>query len=174
MTCLISWEAIAGISSAVIALCALGFTIWQFSVQRTHNRLSVKPYLTTWSHRGDNGLLRVDVLNNGIGPALIKYFKVYVDSHEVKGQDLEIVRKAVKLLFPNYNFTIPYNSFLSEGYMMAANENRCIVSINFTGPNLPTDIEIEHATKRVRILIKYESIYKDSAEYDSSKFETLN
>lgn len=130
--------------------------------------------MRAWSHRDDNGFLRVDVLNNGIGPALIKCFIVYVDGHEVKGQDLEIVRKAVNLLFPNYNHTIPYNALLAEGYMMAANENRCLVSVNFTGPNTPTDAEIEHATKRVRILIKYESIYGDGDEYDSAKFGVLN
>lgn len=169
------WDWLTNNASTIIAFCAFVLTIWQFKVQRTHNKLSVKPYLTTWSHRGeDDGLLRVDVLNNGIGPALIKCFKVYVDSHEVEGQDLEIVRKAVKLLFPNYNYTIPYNSFLSEGYMMTAKEERCLVSISFTGPNFPTDAEIEHATKRVRIFISYESIYKDSFDYDSSKFGILN
>lgn len=174
MTFTIGWETVAGISNVIIALCALGLTVWQFNVQRTHNRLSVKPYLTTWSHRGDDGLLRVDVLNNGVGPALIKCFKVCVDDHEVKGQDIDIVRKAVNLLFSNHNYNIPYNSFLAEGYMMAANEIRCLVSVNFTGPTFPTDAEIEHATKRVRILIKYESIYKDSDEYDSAKFGVMN
>ena len=173
MNCSISWEATAGISSAIIALCAVVLTIWQANVQRRHNRLSVKPYLTTWSHREDKGL-QIDVLNNGIGPALIKTFKVYVDSHEINGQDLEVVRKAVKVLFANYNHEVPYNSFLSEGYMMSAKEVRCLVSINFLGPNYPAVEEIAHAGKRVKVHIEYESIYTERFVYDSSKFEVFN
>jgi hypothetical protein len=169
-----SWEAVAGISSAIIALCAFALTIWQASVQRQHNRLSVKPYLTTWSHRDDKGLLKIDVLNNGIGPALIKVFKVYVDSHEVNGQDLDIIRNAVQILFANYNYEVSYNSFLSEGYMMSAKEVRCLVAINFLGPKYPAAEEIAHVQKRVKIYIEYESIYKEKDAYDSSKFELLN
>ena len=169
-----SWEAIASISSAIIALCAFVLTIWQLKVQRRHNMLSVQPYLTTWSHRDDKGLLKVDVLNNGIGPALIKTFKIFVDSHAINGQDMEITRKAVKLLFANYPHAVPYASFLSNGYMMSAKETRCLASVEFCGPNFPTSEEIDHAGKRIRIYIEYESIYHEKLVYDSSKFEVLN
>lgn len=149
-------------------------TIWQAIAQRRHNKLSVKPYLTTWSHRDKNGLLKIDVLNNGIGPALIKVFKVYVDSHLIEGKHLDIIRSAVKILFANYNHEITYNSFLAEGYMMSAKEGRCLVAINFVGPEYPTDEEINHAEKRVKIYIEYESIYNEKDSYDSSKLNVLN
>lgn len=174
MNCSISWEAIAGISSAIIAFCAFALTIWQASVQRQHNRLSVKPYLTTWSHRDDKGFLNVDVLNNGIGPALIKVFKVYVDTHEINGQDQEVIRKAVRILFVNYDHVVPYSSYLSEGYMMSAKEVRCLARIEFIGQSYPTSEEIDHAGKRVKVYIEYESIYNDKFVYDSSEFEVLN
>lgn len=169
----VSWESVIAISSTLIALCALIATLWQACVARRHNRLSVTPYLTTWSHNDDKGVYKVDILNNGIGPALIKTFQVFVDTHEIKGQDLEIIRKALKILFPNYEYSV-YNSFLSEGYMMAPKEGRCLVNIQFTGQTVPALEEIEHATKRVKIVIEYESIYKVKFIYDSSKFKVLN
>ena len=170
----ISWEAIAGISSSVIALCALAITLWQAYVTREHNKLSVKPYITTWSHnQNQHGFYSVDILNNGVGSALIKRFQIFVDGHEIKGQALELVEKALGILFSNYAYS-SYKAYLSEGYMMAPKENRNLVKIQFLGPNFPSPLEIEHATKRVRILIEYESIYKEKQTYDSSKYSVLN
>ena len=173
MNCYLSWEPVIAISSTIIALCALVATFWQACVARRHNRLSVTPYLTTWSHHDDKGVYKVDILNNGIGPALIKNFLVFVDSHEVKGQDAVIIRKALKILFPNYEYSV-YNSFLSEGYMMAPKEGRCLINIQFSGKVFPAPEEIEHATKRVKIVIRYESIYKEKLIYDSSKLKVIN
>jgi hypothetical protein len=169
-----SWEAIASFSSAIIALCALGLTLWQAYVSRQHNRLSVTPYLTTWSHNDtDQHRYSVEILNNGIGPALINNFQVFVDGHQVKGDDLELIKKSLKLLFPQYQYNA-YNSYLSEGYMMAPKESRNLVMIQFFGPNFPKPEEIEHSTKRVKILIEYESIYREKFKYDSSKLQVLN
>ena len=167
------WNWFSTNSSNIIAVCALILTIWQAFVTRRHNKLSVVPYLTTWSNSGDKGLFRVDIINNGIGPALIQTFQVFVDGHEIVGQDLEIIRKALKILFPNYVYN-SYNSFLSQGYMMSPKESRCLLEIQFTGNQFPTPEEIEHATKRTKIYIKYESIYKEKLIYDSSKFKVLN
>lgn len=169
-----SWEAVAGFSSATIALCALGLTIWQACIQRRHNKLSVTPYLTTWS-QNNFGYHRyqVQIMNNGVGPALIKKFQIYVDAQQVQGLHLELIRKSIKLLFPNYPYNLE-NSYLSDGYMMSPKEVRDLVVIQFLGPNLPAPEEIEHASKRIRILIEYESIYKEVFVYDSSAFKVMN
>lgn len=170
----INWEVVAGISSSAIALCALGLTIWQAYVTRLHNKLSVTPYLTTWTHiELDRFHYTVEILNNGIGPALIKNFQVFLDGHEVPGEDLEIMQKALKIIFPNYNHHAN-GSYLSEGYMMSPKESRSLVSLQFLGPNFPRKEEIDHANKRVKVLIEYESIYKEKHVYDSSRFDILN
>src|SRR3989344_2263262 len=90
----ISWEAIAAIASAIIALCALGLSIWQGYLSRGHNRISVRPHLTMWTHKyhGD-GLYAADIVNNGIGPAIIKCFSVKLDGKKIEGKETEpIVR----------------------------------------------------------------------------------
>jgi hypothetical protein len=171
MICSVSWETVAGISSAIIAFCALGLTLWQACVMRRHNKLSVQPYLTTWVHRDEGPshfILVVDLLNNGVGPALIKTFKVFVDGHEIKGQEDEPMQKALKLLFPQYIYQ-SNQSFMSDGYMMSPKESRNLVTIKFTGSNLPKTEEIEHAKNRVNISIRYESIYRESQTFDTSK-----
>lgn len=112
-------------------------------------------------------------MNNGVGPALIKKFQIYVDAQQVQGLHLELIRKSIKLLFPNYPYNLE-NSYLSDGYMMSPKEVRDLVVIQFLGPNLPAPEEIEHASKRIRILIEYESIYKEVFVYDSSAFKVMN
>ena len=165
-----SWEAIAGLSSAVIALCALGLTVWQAKITRHHNRLSVTPHLTTWSQRDvANNRYLVELLNNGIGPALIESFYIYVDGQLISGESTEPIEKALKILFPQYQYTSG-QSFVAKGYMMAEKEARNLVTIVFQGEKVPTPVEVEHATKRARLLIKYKSIYGDEFTLDSIAF----
>lgn len=166
----LSWEEIAGLSSAVIALCAFVLTVWHACITRQHNKLSVTPHLTTWTHSDKaKNLYAIELLNNGIGPALINSFQIQVDGHPIIGEGIEPIEKALKLLFPQYQYS-SWQSFVSTGYMMSAKETRNLVTIQFNGEKLPKPEEVEHATKRARLLIEYESIYKDKATLDTSAF----
>lgn len=165
-----SWEAIASLSSAVIALCALGLTVWQAKITRHHNRLSVTPHLTTWSQRDvGNNRYSVELLNNGIGPALIESFYIHVDGELISGEGMEPIEKALKILFSQYQYA-SWQSFVAKGYMMAEKEARNLVTIVFQGEKVPTPVEVEHATKRARLLITYKSIYGDEFTLDSTAF----
>src|SRR3989338_4510805 len=119
-----SWEAIAGFSSAVVAVCALGLTVWQAAITRRHNRLSVTPHLTTWTQfEQATGRYSIEILNNGIGPALIKSFSVQVDGQPIVGEESEPIEKALKVLFPQYSFQSS-QSYMARGYMMSPKEAR--------------------------------------------------
>lgn len=162
-----SWEAIAGFSSAVIALCALGLTIWQAEIARRHNRLSVTPHLTTWAHSEQaTGRHSIEILNNGIGPALIKSFSVEVDGQPIGGEGSEPIEKALEILFPQYGY-VSYQSYMARGYMMSPKEARSLVTIQFLGASLPREEEVNHVLKRARLLIDYESIYGDKYLLDT-------
>lgn len=170
MEACLNWEEIAGFSSAVIALCALGLTVWQACITRKHNRLSVTPHLTTWTHSDKaKNIYAVELLNNGIGPALINSFQIQVDGHPIVGEGTEPMEKALKIIFPQYQYS-SWQSFVSKGYMMSAKETRNLVTVQFHGEKLPEPEEVEHATKRARVLIEYESIYKDKSTLDTSAF----
>lgn len=156
-----SWELIIGLSSAAIALCSLGFTIWQGRVAQRHNRLSVRPHLTTWTYSdASNHGYTLDLLNNGIGPAFIKTFEILVDGRVITGDGYELIEKALKILFPQYLYT-SQQAFLGPGYSMAAKETRRLVAVQFLGPIFPSQEEVDHAIKRACLLINYLSIYDE-------------
>lgn len=162
-------EEVLGVSSTVIALCALGLTVWQAYVTRRHNRLSVRPHLTTWSYSDNvNHNYVVELLNNGIGPAFIQSFKISVDGHVVVGEGYEPVEKALKILFPQYQY-ISQHAFVGPGYSMAVNEKRQLVAIKFHGNNTPKSEEVDHAAKRICVSIGYTSIYDEFFLLDSDK-----
>ena len=170
MEACLNWEAIAGVSSAIIALCAMGLTVWQACITRKHNRLSVTPHLTTWTHWDEaKNIYAIELLNNGIGPALINSFQIQVDGRPIIGEGNEPMEKALKILFPQYQYS-SWQSFVSKGYMMSAKETRNLVTVQFHAEKLPKREEVEHATKRARVLIEYESIYKDKSTLDTSAF----
>ncbi len=162
-----TWEAIAGLSSAVIALCAFALTIWQAYIARRHNMLSVTPHLTTWSHMDKvNNKYEVQLLNNGIGPAFIRSFQIQVDGQPITGEGYEPIEKALKGLFPQSQYT-SYQAFVARGYAMAVNESRLLVTLQFLGDNVPPIEEVERNFKRARLLIEYSSIYEQPFVLDS-------
>jgi hypothetical protein len=63
----------------------------------------------------------VDLINNGLGPALIEDFTIKVDGKIIHGERSEPVEKALKILFPNHHYN-SYHSFLAKGYSMASKD----------------------------------------------------
>ncbi|MGA2914435.1 MAG: hypothetical protein ABSE89_00185 [Sedimentisphaerales bacterium] len=155
------WPVIIGISSSIIALCALVFTIWQGFQVRKHNKLSYRPHLTTWTTRNaDNGFYSVELMNNGLGPALIENFVLKVDGEIIPGVGTEPVEKALKILLPNHNYNSE-QSFVSKGYSMPAKDKCTIVAVQFTNPPFPTREFVEHTLNRGDIEISYKSFYNE-------------
>ncbi|TRN17077.1 hypothetical protein DM586_03155 [Vibrio fluvialis] len=73
-------DRIVSISSMVIALAALCVSMWQGFVVQKHNKLSLKPYITSAPRLpgvgGENGIF---ISNDGLGPAFIKEAKIIVN-----------------------------------------------------------------------------------------------
>ena len=166
------WPVITGLSSAIIALCAFIFTIWQFAQARKHNRLSFRPHLTTWTDQdAAKGFYGIELLNNGLGPAIIERFVVKVDGKSISGDGTEPIEKALKILFPNFAYQAR-QSYLANGYSMSAKERCTIVAVQFLGPQLPSAEFVEHAINRSALEISYKSFYEEtfhlSTEEESS------
>ena len=169
---IVDWNLISGVSSAIIALCALGLTIQQTRISQRHNKLSVQPHLTTWIHSDHSShFYTVDLLNNGIGPAFIKEFKILIDGQPLTGEGTEPIEKALKVLFPNYQYT-SRQAFVDAGYSMAVNETRQVAIVKFEGINLPTPEEVEQSIKRASLLITYTSIYDEIFKLDSNSLKS--
>lgn len=72
--------------AALAASVAATFTAYQAMLLRRHNRLSVKPHLSTWTRTDDaNKEFKIYFIlsNNGLGPAIIKDFVVYFDNEKL-------------------------------------------------------------------------------------------
>ena len=79
---------------AALALCA---AIWNDHATRKHNRLSVKPHinigkyiLPDWSG--------IYLWNIGLGPAMVKSFRVIIHGEVIPGKSMEIWNAAIKTL----------------------------------------------------------------------------
>jgi len=145
------------IATVFIAVLALFLSIWHLSVQRKHNKLSVKPLLTfeELTANTERGF-GVFVRNDGIGPAIIKEFKIYVDNIQIISDYKHLWKEAAKKLSIDYNFVM-FHTFEPK------------TSIN-TGLRLPVfTIEqkvnkeqtalFKKSISRLNIEILYESIY---------------
>ena len=148
--------------SVVIAVCAIVISIWHGVQTRKHNKLSYRPHLTTWTHSvGEKGFYAVDIINNGLGPALIEDFVIKVDGEIISGNQTEPIEKALKIIFPNHKY-ISQHSFLGKGYSMAAKEKRTIVAVQFTNKPFPAPESVEQAIDRGDVEISYKSFYNET------------
>jgi len=160
----LNWQFITGISTTVIALCALAFSIWQGIQTRKHNMLSFMPHLTI-STNIDKGFFSIDLINNGIGPALIEKFLVKVNDEVISGQGTEPIEKCINKIFPELHFTSSYGS-ISKDYSMAAKETVPILEIQFLQPYpYPSPEVIVCAFNRVSFQITYKSFYEEQFHF---------
>ncbi len=150
-------------SSEVIALCALLLTIWQLSVQRSHNKVSVRPHLFVFR---DNGRLNhkskitVYLINNGLGPAYINDFKVYLDGVEAEAQS------AVETVFGKRDNELQYMT-LDNDFAIAHGQRVSLISILFPVENWDDVETMESCLDRLQIVVNYSSAYQSKFVLDT-------
>jgi hypothetical protein len=85
----ISIEGYVGLSAAVIAITALGFSFFQNQQQQRHNQLSVAPILTFTNSRsiGAEPFVGLILSNKGVGPAITGNLHLFVDGQLVTAED---------------------------------------------------------------------------------------
>ncbi len=151
----------------IIALLALGFSIWQGWQIRIHNKLSVRPHLTTWINTdAEKGYYTIELINNGIGPALVEEFLLKVDGKIISGQGSEPIEKVLKIILPNLKYT-SLHGYVSRGYSMTAKEKIIIVAIQFLKQHFPPLEFMNDAFNRASLDIYYKSFYKEPFHFHS-------
>lgn len=166
------WQIITALASSTIATCAIFISVWQGIEMRKHNRISVKPHLTTWlNNRHSEGVYEFYLVNNGIGPAFIQSFTVEINSVQIEGNKTELLHIALKQLFPGSAYAATV-SHVAKGYAMGAKEEICLINVKFDKDKMPTKEEINDSFNKADLLITYESAYKESVDL-STKEENL-
>ena len=142
---------------ALIAILALIVTLQQLSVQRKHNRLSVKPYLIF--HRitkYDSPQLIIELNNSGLGPAIIKEVRYFID--EIEYVTNKNIFKWIDILEKvNINAVKVFENNLCQD-SLSAGETKNIVSADIFEGQI---VNVEDLY-RINIQIRYESIYNES------------
>ena len=156
-----SFELIISISAIFIALSSLIVAIWQNILTRKHNKLSVKPLICIDYHFTDDEELNGIYLDNtGLGPAIIKSFRVFIDEDEILQSDYELWEGAIKKLEfpPNINLKI---FVLLKESVIYPNDKKCLIGINSMVE--PSDYQqyFYNALRRIDFKLEYESIYEE-------------
>ncbi|MCP5006050.1 MAG: hypothetical protein GY941_19245 [Planctomycetes bacterium] len=77
---------IISLAAIIIAFCALVFSVWQGYITRHHQILSVRPRIDIdYDFLFQPNVLKIDIHNNGLGPAIIKKFEILYDGDKLVG-----------------------------------------------------------------------------------------
>ena len=142
------------LAASIIAMSALGVSIWQGYLARRHNILSVKPILQfTRNHLGK---WVISLTNDGLGPALITRFTIefYGQNYVNPNQNIylnyvQMVGGKLGLESVDYRYTIPaINSPISSGEILRIFEIKDL-----------TEDQIKIVEKSIKFEICYTSIY---------------
>jgi hypothetical protein len=156
---------IIAISAAVIALLAMAATFWQGYVARTHSRISVRPHLD-WGKQSYVGRpLYVELINNGLGPAIVESLTISWDSANFVVTNLElpqfITDELKKCTFPTEWMT------LSPGTPIGAGQRLKLLSLTPPPENSQSCEQALSLIKRFRFTIKYKSFYGEFFELEA-------
>lgn len=160
------------VAALVVSLCALGLTVYQAYLSREHNRISVRPSLSTFydiDPAPDNPritLVSIKLKNSGLGPAVIKSFEILVEGEAVtvKSPD-EMHRLVLKHLTGHIVEDRCRFVVLVKHYVMAqdASEEIALIAIR--------DITLEQSEvlKKLALRVSFESAYGEPFTYDTRK-----
>ena len=159
--------------SEIIACSALFVAVQQAYLTRRHNRLSVKPHLTI-DTKVEQTSFAVNLVNNGLGPAIIKDFKIELNeicASNKNSQELEVILEA---LFPA-NSSITNNSThistVATGYIMAQNKPKEILRAGFREKDRS---EVMKMLTKLKFTVTYESFYGDPGKFSTEENHLTN
>lgn len=165
------WKVVGDNAAEIIALCALFYTAFQAHATRKHNKLSVKPHITTFSHNymsPGQVELTSELMNNGLGPAVIKSYKIFQDEIELEIQNSAQVGEKLKEILSGKTFDHTA-TIINHGYQVPAGEQRVIFSVTFPINESQTIEDFQEKLEGLSITIEYESIYGQRFKYDSEQ-----
>lgn len=155
-------------ASVVIALCALYITLKQLDVSREHNKMSVRPHLITATESDESeGIYKVVLKNNGLGPAQFKKVSLFLDGKvfEINGE--RKIKDMLSKMFDKHHYSSKQTD-LGNSYVMSPNEEILLLSFNLIEPKSERKNALE-IFNRANIAIEYESFYGDRFKFNTKE-----
>lgn len=156
--------------SVVISICAFFLTMYQARATWKHNRLTVHPRLTTFTnieHNLENPaitIVTVLLMNNGLGPAIIKSFELLLDGKaKPVSEPEEMHRLAMETLKSDLVTAECHFAVLRKAHSISKDAEVRLVKLAIKNATAEQLKEF----KRFHVRICYESAYGESFTYDS-------
>ncbi len=167
------WQDVAALAGAFIALCALVFSLWQAAESRRHNRLSFRPHLTTWTERHpEKGIFELELVNNGLGPAIIKTSTFLLDGVPLGENSITALQAEMNKLFPRNSFELGVGSF-ENGAAMSPNERITMLRVRFLKEPYASGNVVEQFLERGDLEITYRSFYGEEFKLSTKTEPTI-
>lgn len=143
------------LGAAFVSLCALFVSISQLIIQRKHNKLSVKPFLSEDIYTISHSPFKFEVSNCGAGPAIIQGFSVTIGNDKLDFPSTNILHSAFKSIGIDDYKSI---NVQSKGNYIKPNTTLVLFEID---QNLAD--QIRNLILKISWNIQYESIYGESS-----------
>lgn len=158
-----SAETYIALASAVVAACALAVTIWQGRQNHRHNMLSVRPFLGALEHYSNEknvGQITFELINCGVGPAIIKNFTLLYDGKEVSRNNRRTYEEFLQQLLKD--FTVVEIFSYAPGAAMQAGETLELLTFQYDHKQ-----NIDFINK-LNLLVDYQCLYqRETFTFDS-------
>lgn len=154
----------------VLALCALGLTIYNGMETRNYNRLSVKPTISLKVQGNPYDELNLKLVNNGLGPAIIKEVVFTLEGSIYKWDREEVILKYLvdSKIDTTGGDKTPFYYVLISKYTLKVTDSIKLFHLN------RHDVKKEHynsavaAMLKVKVKVKYEDFYGNKFEFKST------
>lgn len=110
----------------------------------------------------------IQIMNNGIGPAIIDVFEIFLDGQKLSSQkSADIERKVAEVLEAKTSKTSV--TTLGSGYAMPKDQARTLLEVHFPATSQDDIERIEKRLARFSLVIRYSSMYGDRYTFDPSR-----
>ena len=160
------WERLQVGLTTLLAVAAIALAAWEGIENRQHNHLSVAPRLN-----GSVGLSReavsLGLSSNGLGPAVIKEFRIYLDGKVVHDAAIDSTsaspwQQLMPLLAPS-NYAVTTNAY-GIGSLLRAGQDYEMFRVTARDSTKLKDDELSKLIDRIGIEVRYCSMYDDQCE----------
>ena len=147
---------IAGLA-LILSFSSTILTLFSVSLQRKHNRVSVKP-LVICDITDSLNQVSVKIQNNGLGPLIIKKFEVFENNKYLNDNLIELMPESLETVF--------WGDFVQKINNRVIRQGEELTILQLSGSvSSPTFINfrdvIRRTLSRFTIRIHYESLYKE-------------
>jgi hypothetical protein len=145
-------ELIVALIAVFISFSTMFVYLYQSNLMKTQQKMSVWPHITFGPSWGDDQLV-LNLINKGVGPAIIKKVSIEINSNQINGIN-EIMNFVPDTLQSDYSY-----SSIWPGQVIMAAENIKLFQVN--NPKTIKYILELMKEEKIRIEICYCSIYND-------------